>query len=345
MPMKAPAGGNTATTADAVIAHSLSGLGNRDAVTFAFQGGEPTLAGLGFFRRWTARVQESLVQRNDRPEVHYALQTNGILLDDEWCAFLAEHRFLVGLSLDGPAEFHDENRVDAAGRGTFAAVLRAKKCLEKHRVEYNVLCVLTNRAARFPRKIWNFLRAQGIRYVQFVPCLSPLEAAAGPQSLTPERFSSFYTQLLQLWGQDLKKGEYRSVKFFDDLFNLILKREATACGFTGCCRTQLVIEADGSAYPCDFFVLDRWKCGNLAVQTPEEILESEKAREFPLRCRPQSALCKTCRWNVICGGGCPRMRENMYVNREETFCGYRDFLDRNSAAVEELSEYLSRWNG
>ena len=284
-------------TARRLIANVLDSLQSGDTVTFAFQGGEPTLAGLDFFRDFVRAATEETAAQGKQLHFHYALQTNGLLLDGDWCRFLREQDFLVGLSLDGSAEFHDENRLDAAGKGTFSRVIRAKRLLEASGVQYNILWVLSNRVARFPQKVWKFLCEQDIRYVQFIPCLAELNATgASPAALTPERFSAFYTRLLPLWAEALRRGEYRSIKFFDDFFNLLLRRQVTACGFTGQCSNQLVVEADGSVYPCDFYVLDAWNCGDLAKKPLSEILSSPVAATFLRRPRRAAPLCEGCRW-------------------------------------------------
>ena len=144
--------------------------------SFAFQGGESTLAGLDFYRG----VME-LEKKYARPGVRIqnAIQTNGYLIDDAWAQFLAENHFLVGLSLDGPAEIHNRNRVDNAGKGTFNKVLHAAKLFDKYGVDYNILCVVTGRNARSAEKIYRFYRKQNFRWLQFIPCLEPLEAQRG----------------------------------------------------------------------------------------------------------------------------------------------------------------------
>ncbi len=319
--------------AEGIIARVYETLEDGDAVSFAFQGGEPTLAGLAYFEHFVAAV----AQQTKKITVHYALQTNGLLLDDAWCAFLAKHNFLVGVSMDGAAAMHDENRIDAEGKGTFSRVMAAKNRLEKFGVEYNILWVLTNHHARYPQKVWNFLRAQNIKYVQFIPCLAELNATApSAYALTPQRFASFYTQLFTLWVQAFDKGEYISVKFFDDVFNLLMKHSVTACGFTGQCQAQYVVEADGSVYPCDFYVLDEWRMGFLHETTPDVLAETDTVQRFLQRPRTDSALCQSCRYHNFCGGGCPRMKNSVYLAQEENFCGYRTFLDDCAAEIERV---------
>lgn len=325
-------------TSEKIIENAFCGLKDGDSVSFLFQGGEPTLAGLPFFEyfvdfasRWAA----------GRFQVDYSIQTNGTLLDEAWCRFLAEHQFLVGLSLDGDAQTHNQNRVDASGVGTWNTVMNAKRLMDQQKVEYNVLWVLTEETARHPERFWKFLVSQDIRYVQFIPCLEGLDQNSRPAwALTPQRFSSFYTGLFALWSRDFFQGKYRSVKFFDDILNLLVRRQVTACGFTGQCQIQSVIEADGSVYPCDFYVLDQWRMGNLAQQALTELYNASQCNAFLIRERPEGELCKMCPYWNMCGGGCPRMHACL-CDDKAGFCGYRDFLDRCGPGIERVASALA----
>jgi len=159
-----------------------------DAVGFVYQGGEPTLAGLDFYRRQAERERA-------HPDTSFShvLQTNGLLLDAEWLAFLKEHRYFVGLSLDGYSDLHDWNRPDNAGSGTFSRVLRVAKALAEYRIEFNVLTVVTKQTASHIRKVYEFFRKNGLLYQQYIPCLDPLGEERGkhPYSLTPKAYGDF----------------------------------------------------------------------------------------------------------------------------------------------------------
>lgn len=171
-------------TAQAVIDRAFEHVGAGPAeITFGFQGGEPAVAGLDFFRAFTAYVRE---KQPAGVRVRYALQTNGTLLTDEWAAFLSEHDFLVGVSLDGSREVHDFLRLDKDGRGTYAAVTRGIRRLDAHGAAYNILAVVTRQMARHPRQVYAALTRAGYRYLQFIPCLRPLEGGdRQPFDLTP----------------------------------------------------------------------------------------------------------------------------------------------------------------
>ena len=307
-----------------------------DSVTFAFQGGEPTLAGLDYYKYFT----QTAGRWDRRIHVEYAIQTNGLLLDEAWCAFLAEEKFLVGLSLDLLREQHDVNRVDWQGRGTYRRVLETRTLLERRCVAYNVLCTLTKGVARHPRLVWREIEKLDLQYVQFTPWLGTLGQGREPWVLTPERVAAFYISLFQLWSEAYWAGRYRSVKLFDDILNLLVRGIPTACGIDGQCRAQMVVEADGSVFPCDFYCLDQWRTGNLLEQSLEEICRSPVAAAFQARPQDLSALCGSCRFFPMCGGGCGRLRSAVCGGNGK--CGYQTFLDKCIKPIEQIAASLRK---
>ena len=324
----------TEETVDAMLRQIASEFHTGDTVEFLFQGGEPTRAGLDFFR---AFVQKTAEWKGIR--VSFSLQTNGLLLDAEWCAFLREHRFLVGLSFDLLREAHDTARCDSAGKGTYSRLCAAIALLKRERVEFNVLCTLTAEVARHPEAVWRQIVALELSYVQFTPCL---DDAGGDSrfALTPERFASFYRALFDAWYADYLRGGRRSIKLFDDVVNLLVLGVPTLCGMDGVCRPQLVIEADGSAYPCDFYCLDSHRMGNIKESPVSALLAHASVRDFCTRRAALPALCADCRWRAFCGGGCPRMGREVYA--ESGACGYRLFLDHAGASLYRLAEQITR---
>ena len=328
----------TEATATAVIANIFSDLQPGDGVTFSFQGGEPTLAGLNFYQNFAKAVDGYAVQGI---RVSYTLQTNGYLIDEAWCAFLKERNFLVGLSLDGPAKYHNACRLDAAGNGTFQKVMGAKKLFDRFGVEYNILMVLTKELARHPKQIWAFLEQENIRYVQFIPCLGPLDKADNAYALTPERYASFYTELFRLWHDSYRRGNYISVKLFDDYVNLLAFGQCNACGLLGFCHAQIIVEADGSVYPCDFYVLDEYRAGTLADTGLTELRASPVMKQFQARGHEDLRLCEGCPYRRICAGGCKRMKSSVFYRPGDNLCGHRLFLDSAIRDLQQLA-YLSR---
>ena len=308
-------------TADACLRNVYAHTERGDEITFAFQGGEPTLAGLDFFEHFASEAKR-LAPAGVRTA--YALQTNGLHLDDAWCAFLKAHGFLVGLSLDGDAVLHNRNRADARGKSTHARVLQAKKRLDRHAVPYNVLCVLTAEHTRRAGRLFAFFKAEGVAHVQFIPCLEPLAGNPAPQTLTGTKFFRFYSDVYTLWRAD----PFLHVRFFEDILGLFVHGRGITCGISGHCMPQWVIEADGTTYPCDFYCLDGYAVGNLAVDTLETVYANLVASEF-FAPRPLPDRCAPCRCNRWCGGGCKRMANVVYGED----CGVRMFLD---AHLEDL---------
>ncbi|WP_125702524.1 radical SAM/SPASM domain-containing protein [Lacticaseibacillus daqingensis] len=309
---------------DQLVASVYADLDDGDELTIAFQGGEPTLAGLRYFEHFIATVQTQA----KAVTVHYALQTNGMVINEAWCRFLKANDFLVGLSMDGTPIYHDLNRLDTHGRGTFFRVHQTKELFDQYQIPYNVLCVLTNPLAKHARKVFNYFKANHVAYVQFIPCLDELDATErSGYALTPERFAAFYQTYFKLWLEQLADGHYQSVKLFDDVINLFKFGQATACGITGPCRIQYVIEADGSVYPCDFYALDEYKLGYIQEQTLKELFNQPRALTFMSTKRELPAYCDSCPFKRLCCGGCKRMKDAMYVNAKGDFCGYRQLLE------------------
>jgi len=312
-------------------------LEDGDQMTFAFQGGEPTLAGLTYFENFVAYIKT----KNQKVSVHYALQTNGTIIDEKWCQFLKEHDFLVGLSIDGNIKFHDDNRLDVRGKGTFKKVMATKGLFDQYQVEYNVLCVLTNQTARHPQKIFKFLLSEKIRYIQFVPCLDDLDVKEpSVYALQPDRFASFYKQFYVLWKREFDRGNYISVNLFDNIVNLLAKGVVGSCGLLGQCQPQYVIESNGNVYPCDFYVLDEHCLGNITEKSIFELFKNPRMKDFMICEREEiSPYCQACPFFKMCQSGCKRMKHSMYLNQEETYCGYQDFLKAHYPSLREIANF------
>ena len=316
----------TRQTAKSLIQNVFCDLDMGDVLTFAFQGGEPGLAGLDFFAYFVDTAKKA---SDEKIKIHYAFQTNGLMIDEHWCGFFKENNFLVGLSLDGFAALHNKNRVDSLGKGTYARVMAAKKLMDMHKVEYNVLSVLTAESSRRAGRIWDFVMQEGIRYIQFIPCLPPLSDDS-VYALSGERFYRFYSDLFLYWKKEVGKGNRIVIRFFEDIAHLYLMGRAVTCGLGGRCSPQIVVEADGGVYPCDFYVLDEYRVGNLTKQTLREVFEAVVGSGF-LKFAPMPDRCLDCPYSKWCRGGCKRMRNAVYG----TPCGMRMFLD------EHLRELLS----
>lgn len=312
--------------------------------SFGFQGGEPTLAGLDFFRKVVA-LQKQYNRKGLR--ISNAIQTNGMVLDAEWAAFLAENHFLVGLSLDGTKEIHDANRLDPAGKGTFNRVLRTAQLLTAKKVEFNILTVVTRQSARHIDRIYGFFRRSGLNWLQFIPCLDPLgeERGSNPYSLTPEAYAKFLKTLFDLWYRDVKAGNFIYIRYFENLVGMAMGYPPESCGLSGRCVIQNVVEADGSVYPCDFYALDEWKLGNIRTDSIPGMMKSPAAQKFLAAPLDIPEKCRSCRHYAICRGGCRRDREPM---RGDTlplnyFCpAYEEFFDYAMPRLQELAYDAAR---
>lgn len=312
--------------------------------SFAFQGGESTLAGLDFYQG----VME-LEKKYARPGVRIqnSIQTNGYLIDDAWAQFLAENHFLVGLSLDGPAEIHNRNRVDNAGKGTFNKVLHAAKLFDKYGVDYNILCVVTGKNARSAEKIYRFYRKQNFRWLQFIPCLEPLEAQRGDTAfhLSPREYGAFLIRIFDLWLEDLRHGEYISIRHLDNYLSILLGQQPEACNMTGRCAVQFVVEGDGGVYPCDFYVLDEWRMGTVGELPFEKMQQGEAARRFVEASLRLPETCRACRYLSICRNGCRRDRlvlSDGQIDRNYYCEAYRAFFDARGPQLGQAAELIAR---
>lgn len=329
----------TEETAEKMISNIYLDLADGDVLTLAFQGGEPTLAGLGYFEKIVKLIQ----QQTKRVTVHYAIQTNGMVINHRWCRFLKANDFLVGLSIDGSPAYHDLNRLDTKGRGTFHRVLKTKELFDEYQIDYNVLCVLTNPLAKEAKKVFRFLQEHQIRYIQFIPCLDELNAESrSSYALTPQRFASFYQQLYKLWLRELEQGNYISIKLFDDLVNLFSRKQLTACGIIGNCQLQYVIEADGSVYPCDFYVLDEYRLGYIQEKGLKELFQQDISQDFLCEKPVPAKLCSECPFKNYCGGGCKRMKDAVYADDQKNFCGYQVLLQTFILNLTKITESVQR---
>ncbi|MBQ8431673.1 MAG: anaerobic sulfatase maturase [Clostridia bacterium] len=306
--------------------------------TFSFQGGEPTLAGLSFYQKLLTFQKQYNVQRIP---VQNAIQTNGYVIDEAWATFLAEHHFLVGLSMDGTRELHDGMRLDAAGKGTYGRVKRAAELFDRYGVEYNILCVVNNLVARHPKQVYQALK--GYRYLQFIPCLDGLDGARKAFSLDPRRYADFLIGTFDEYYRDFMSGNYVSVRNFDNYVGMLLGRPPESCAQRGVCTCYCVVEGDGSVYPCDFYVLDEWKLGNLREDSISAMLQNEKAMDFMRMSHRLPRECGACPHYALCRGGCRREREPLGdpALAKNFLCeSYRLFFERCTEKMRSMAARL-----
>jgi len=325
----------TDETLELMIKNALSEC--ETEVSFAFQGGEPTLAGLDFFKKVISLEKK---HNTNGVKVHNVLQTNGLELDEGWADFFVENGFLVGVSLDGDKELHDTARLDRADKGTHSRIMQTLDLFRRKGVDFNILCVISSYVARYPEKVYNFFKKQGFNYLQFIPLLDPLEEKRGGNfwSLTPSRYASFLKKLFDLWYLDCKKHDGVSIRHFDNWLGLLMGFPPENCAMSGRCAVYFVVEADGSIYPCDFYVTDEWKMGNIADgKTFAELQRSDAATRF-IAGSTTPENCSACKYYFLCRGGCRRDREPLAENAENFYCqAYTQFFDYATDRLREIS--------
>lgn len=308
-------------------------------VSFAFQGGEPLLAGKSFYRQVLA-LQKQYNTR--RLPVTNALQTNGTLLDDEWAELFVQGQFLVGISLDGPASLHDRYRVDAAGAATHARALQGAELLKKHGVPYNILCVVTQQIAAAPDTVFDALAPHG--YLQFIPCLDALDGQPGEFSLQPEAYGRFLVRTFDRYEGAWHSGRPVSIRAFDNWVGMLLGHPPESCGMSGRCGHYYVIEADGSVYPCDFYVLDEWNLGNINDTSFFKLANSPLGTEFRRLSIPLPESCHACPYLALCRGGCRREREPFVgtaPGSNRLCAGVRLFFDQRLSRLQQLAREVA----
>ena len=275
--------------------------------TIAFQGGEPTLRGLDFFNKLIGCQKKHNV---NNVRIHNAIQTNGFKLGEEFIKFFAEHSFLTGISLDGSRDTHDAYRKTPFGDDTFFNVIETINLFKRHGAEFNILTVVNGRTGKKAEKIYSFYKKNCFNYLQFIACLDPLNEAPGNygHSLTPEVYGSFLCELFDLWHEDLQNGRQPYIRQFENYIGILLGMGAESCDMLGVCGRQYVVEADGSVYPCDFYVLPEYRLGNLNFDSLDKIDENRNKIGFIKYSSSIRDNCKPCEFYRICRGGCRRHR-------------------------------------
>jgi uncharacterized protein len=276
-------------------------------VDFSWHGGEPTILGIGFFRKAVE------LQRRHKPagwRVRNGIQTNGTLLDEEWGRFLAGEDFSVGLSLDGPAELHDPYRVTRGGKATHALTMRAYELLQKFRINTDILCAVHNLNVRNPLAVYRFFRSIGCRYLGFLPVVEQSPGTAtgvSPHTPSAEEYGAFLCKIFDEWiARDVGR---MVVQTFEEAGRPALGLEHSLCVFREMCGQIPVLEHNGDLFPCDHFVDSEHRLGNICETPLSRLLDSEAQRNFGEAKR--SALprcCLECEVLVMCNGGCPRYR-------------------------------------
>lgn len=289
-----------------------------ESVAFAFQGGEPLIAGLDYFKSFISLTKKFNKLNN---KVYFGLQTNGTLLTNEWAEFFAENHFLIGLSLDGDKKTN-RFRVDENYENAYEKIIAASEILKAHKVNFNILTVLTGYCAENIDTVYKSLTNKGFKYLQFIPCLRPFgDTTESELYMTNRQYAKFLIHGFNAYVKDYVRGDYTSVRYFDNLVHLFLGNPTEQCGMCGHCMHQFVAEGNGNIYPCDFYCTDEWLLGNINDSSFDELAHCEKATEFLRESLKVDDKCRQCRYYPLCcGGGCKRMRNDRdYCEAYKTF--------------------------
>jgi uncharacterized protein len=276
-------------------------------IDFSWHGGEPTTLGVDFFRKAVE------LQRQHRPagwRIRNGIQTNGVLLDEEWCRFLAAEDFRAGLSLDGPAELHDAYRVTGGGQPTHRQAMRGYDLLRKHEVPTDIVCVVHNLNVRYPLTVYRFFREIGCRYLGFLPVVERAPESpdgVGPYTPTAEAYGAFLCKIFDEW---IARDTGRiAVQTFEEAARPALGLEHSLCVFRETCGQIPVVEHNGDFFPCDHFVDREHRWGNIRQTPLGELLESQAQRDFGEAKRDGlPRYCRECEVLAMCHGGCPKYR-------------------------------------
>jgi uncharacterized protein len=332
-------------------------------VTFAWQGGEPTLLGVEFFGRAIELQRKYAAGKT----IHNAIQTNGTLLDDRWGEFLAGNGILVGLSIDGPRELHDTYRVDKQQRPTFDAVMRGAQVLQKHRVEFNTLTVVNRLNSLNPREVYQFLKEIGSGFIQFIPLVERIAPArltirgvtlseppeSGEEvepgltvtdwSVRPEDYGRFLVEIFDQWVAADVGSVF--VQLFDVALGNWLGIGSSLCVFAPTCGSALAVEHNGDVYSCDHYVYPKYHLGNLMNQSLGEMVMSPRQRQFGAD--KQNTLpryCRKCKVRFACNGECPKHRFSRTPDGESGLnylCpAYKKFFNHIDPAMRKMAQLL-----
>lgn len=326
-------------------------------INFVWQGGEPTFASLDFYKD-VVKLQKKYAGNKN---ITNSLQTNGLLIDDDWCKFLKENNFLVGLSLDGNKDIHNKYRKDIFGNGTFDRVFNSLKMLQDYNIDFNVLASVSRYSSQYPLEIYNFFKENKIKYIQFSPIVERLpDEEAKKLSLThsipnsnsnekvtdysaePESYGDFLISIFDEW---VKKdvGEI-FVMNFEWALTSWLGLDSTICLFGKECSGCTVVEHNGDIYSCDHYVYPDYKIGNIITDNPRSIIDSDKQKSFGLKKSDLPKNCLRCDALFACRGECPKNRFDKFYDGEEGknyLCeGYKKYFYHIHPYMKAMRELL-----
>jgi uncharacterized protein len=305
---------------------------------FGWQGGEPTLLGLEFFEK-AVSLQSSYGRSG--AVVGNGLQTNGTLITDDMARLFAQYQFLLGVSLDGPESIHDHYRHNAAGAGSHALAMRGIEHLQKHDVAFNILTLVSRSNAAHGADIFNYFVDQGFMHHQYIPCVEPAAQGSGlaPFSIDGRAWGAFLCSVFDAWYPHHTRTV--SVRLFDSILSSLVDNRRNACHMGRNCCQYLVVEHNGDVYPCDFFVEQNLRLGNIERDSWDALLRAPEYRGFGRKKQEWNEACDECAWLQFCGGDCLKdrllSRDNRPRNLSALCSGWKQFYAHAMPAFEKMA--------
>ena len=276
---------------------------DRKSVSYIWQGGEPMLMGLDFYRM-VLEIQGEYKQPGQ--QITNTIQTNAVSINDDWAQFFKRNNFLVGVSLDGPRHLYDIHRFTRTKSSVFDRVVTACDILDKYRVEYNILAVVNNDTVHYPEEIYSYFRDKNFYYLQFIECFEVIDTEVAPFSVDPQVFGHFLCHLFDLW---LRDGyPHVSIRLFDNYLQYKSGMVPECCMYKNECGEYFVVEHNGDIFPCDFFVTKEWMLGNIHDESINDLINSPKRNEFANKRNITQEECEVCPWLGFCQRGCIKFR-------------------------------------
>ncbi len=322
------------------------------AVSFCWHGGEPLIAGIDFFRKAMALQEKNRGER----QVENTLQTNGMLVNEEWCVFFRENRFLVGLSLDGPQDIHDAFRTTKGGRPTFEYAVRAARLMISHGVEFNILCTVNSTSAGRGKEVYRFLK-DATPFLQFLPVLEYTDdkgrivppgtkgSHPTPYSITAEGFGEFMCDVYDEWvSHDVGRV---FVQLFDNTLSQWCGQQSGLCALNETCGDSMVVEHNGDVYCCDHFVYPQYRLGNIRERSLAEMRKTDMMFDFgAMKYSGLPRLCQHCKWQFLCHGECPKHRFATTTKGDSglnSLCkGYKMFFEHTAEDMKYMRTMLEK---
>ena len=304
--------------------------------TFGWQGGEPTLMGVEFFKK-AVELQKQYAPKN--AVIANGLQTNGLLIDDDFCKLFCDYRFLIGVSIDGPKHIHDKYRLDTRGAGSHEKVMQGVSKMQTSGVECNALVLVSKSNVLHAREVFRFLCDKGMFFQQYIPCVECDESGNPlPFSITGDEWGQFLCELYDIWKTVNPKQV--SIRNFDAVMSSLFDGSVTVCPMGTDCRQYFVVEHNGDVYPCDFFVSHEWRLGNIDSNSWESMQASELYKTFGTKKTAYQSSCNSCKYLKLCYGDCQKHR---IQNNLSTLCsGLKMFYEHTIPGLQALVDGVKK---